>query len=85
MWPTEPAGRWLEARGNARPRGMIVTARKGRQNPAYGLASHFHFRKIRAVTHVTPPRDFPFRIKPRRRPATRIAGLRDVTRLTLHL
>ena len=37
-WPTESAGRWLEARGNARPRGMIVIARKGRNRiPLIGL------------------------------------------------
>jgi hypothetical protein len=41
-WPTESAGRWLEARGNARPRGMIVIARKGRNRiPLIGLLHTF--------------------------------------------
>jgi len=46
-WPTESAGRWLEARGNARPRGMIVIARKGRNRiPLIGL-----LHSLSRVTH----------------------------------
>ena len=46
-WPTESAGRWLEARGNARPRGMIVIARKGRNRiPLIGLLYFFSARDV---------------------------------------
>ena len=70
-WPTEPAGRWLEARGNARPRGMTVADRRGAtpagpsQNPAYRPASHFrcadaHLGSVRrwmaSPATATPPR-----------------------------
>jgi hypothetical protein len=42
--PPEPLGRPHEARGDARPRGMIDQLREGdfveRQNPAYELLCH---------------------------------------------
>src|SRR6185437_11358906 len=75
-WPTESAGRWLEARGDARPRGMTVIAREGRNRiPLIGLLRFFLSRRARrgnvlpargsAPTHfVTSPRR-------RRSPATK--------------
>ena len=45
-WPTESAGRWLEPRGNARPRGMTVTpgesrATESRLPACFTTPSHF--------------------------------------------
>ena len=63
-WPTESAGRWLEPCGNARPRGMTVIARKGRNRiPLTGLLHtefiaaptrrHF-FIRVRFVSSAFP-------------------------------
>jgi len=44
----ELAGRWLEPRGNSRPRGMTVGGASPAQNPAYRLTSKVISRRAAA-------------------------------------
>jgi len=69
--PAESAGRWLERRGNAAPRGMTVILRKGRNRiPLTGLLHTFLFPAIflllaatagpAALAQATPVEEVPF-------------------------